>query len=78
MLSYVINLMLSILQHRIRRYTERPLVLEPLKFVSSRISHYACCPPLLQPDNCMLRTANKHAVPLAVLAGCSAFWPDTA
>ena len=46
-----------------------------LKFVSPRISHYACCSPLVQQDNCMLisRTANKHAV----LAGCSAFWPDT-
>ena len=34
------------------------------------------CPPLLQQDKCMLIsiTANKHAV----LAGCSAFWPDTA
>ena len=64
------------LKHRIRIYTEGPLASEPLKFVSPRISHYACCPPLLQQDKCMLisRTANKHAV----LAGCSAFWQDTA
>ena len=35
--------------HRIGRHTEVPLALEALKFVSSRISHYACCPPLLWP-----------------------------
>ena len=40
------------LNHRIGRHTvEVPLALEALKFVSSCISHYACCPPLLWPVN---------------------------
>ena len=34
-------------EYSIGRYTEVPLASEPLKFVSSRMSHYACCPPLL-------------------------------
>ena len=32
-------------------HTEGQLTSEALKFVSSRISHYACCPPLLWPVN---------------------------
>ena len=38
-------------RHRIGRHTEVPHALEALKFVSSRISHCACCPPLLWPVN---------------------------
>lgn len=39
--------------HIIKNNTVEPLKSEPLKFVSPRMSHYACCPPLLWPGNCI-------------------------
>ena len=35
--------------HRIKIHTEGPLTSEALKFLSSRMSHYACWPPFSQP-----------------------------
>ena len=43
--------------HRIKIHTERPLTLEALKFLSSRISHYACWPPFLLPS-----VARQHTI----------------